>query len=81
MLHEEADGVAAFTASKALVNFFGRGYGERWCFFVVKWALSEVVYATLFKPYKAADHLHDIDPAKYLLYGMLTYQMLRTVWG
>ena len=71
MLHQEADRIAAAAAAKALVNFLGRGDGEGGRLFVVEGAETEVVGAALFRLYKAAYYLNDIDTAEDLLYGLL----------
>lgn len=71
MVHQKADGVSTFAASKALINFFGGRNGERRCFFVVEWAQSQIVGATLFQLYESPYDIYDINSALYLLYGVL----------
>ena len=77
MLHDEADGIAAFATAEAFINFFGWGNGKRRRFFIMKRAESEVAGAPLFQLHKPADHIHNVDAAEYLLYGILRDQYLR----
>jgi hypothetical protein len=76
VVHQEADGVTTFATPEALVNFLCGRYGEGWGFFVVKRTLPDVVYTTFFQSYKPADDLHDVYPRLYLLYGLLTDQLI-----
>jgi hypothetical protein len=70
MLHEEADGIAAFTATKAFIDFFGRRDGKRRCFLVVKRANAQVIGTPFFELYKFSDDINNIYPAGNLLYGL-----------
>jgi hypothetical protein len=76
MFHQEAYGVAAFTATKAFINLFAWRNCERWRFFIVEGALSDVVNAPFFQSYKPANNFDDIYPRQYLLYGLLCNQFL-----
>jgi hypothetical protein len=71
MLHQKADGIAAAPAAKALVYLFDRAYREGGGLLVVKWTKAEIVGPAFFQPYETAYYLDDIDPAEYLLYGLL----------
>jgi hypothetical protein len=71
MLHQKADGIAASAATKAFIYLFGRRNGERRAFFVVKRAEAKVIGTPLFKLYKGAHYLRNINAALYLLYGVL----------
>jgi hypothetical protein len=75
VLHEKADRIPAAAATKTFINFFRRGNRERRCFFIMKWTKTEVVSASFFQPDKTTDDLGDVDPAEYLLYGLLRYQV------
>jgi hypothetical protein len=71
MVHEKADGIAAFAAAKAFVDFLNGRNGERRRFFIVKRAKAQVVNAPLLELNKSANDLYDINAALYLLYGLL----------
>src|SRR5688500_15758696 len=74
MLHQEADGVTTFAATKTLVDLLSRRHSKRWGFFVVKRTLANVVYPTFFQAHKSSDYLYDIYPAEDLLYSLLADQ-------
>lgn len=71
MLHEKADGIAAFAAAKAFVNLFNRRNSERRRFFIVKRAQPKIVNAPLLQLYKPAYDLYYVNAALDLLYGLL----------
>jgi len=71
MFHQKADGITAFTASEAFIDFLGRRDGEGWGFFVVEWAKSHVVCPPLFELNEVTHYLDDVDATLNLLYGML----------
>jgi hypothetical protein len=71
MLHEEGDGIAAAAASEAFIDLLGRRDGERRRLLIVKRTEAKIVGASAFQFYEAAYDLDYIDPAKYLLYGLL----------
>lgn len=74
MLHQKADGIAAFAAAKALVYLFGRRNSERRCFFVVKRTEAKIIGTSFFETNKCTDNFYYIYPRLDLLYGMLTDQ-------
>ena len=74
MLHDEADGVAAFAAPETFVNLLSRRYSKRWGFFVVEWAKSQVVCTSFLQPHKPANDINNINLAQYFLYGLLCDQ-------
>jgi hypothetical protein len=49
MLHEEADEITTFSASKTLENLFARRDREGGCFFVVKRTEAQIVGASSFQ--------------------------------
>ena len=63
MLHDKADRVAGFTATKTFIQFFGGGDGERGGLLIMKRAKPQVIGAPLFELDEAADDLDNIDPA------------------
>jgi len=71
MLHQKADGIAAASAAKAFIDLFDGAYGEGRGLLVVKRAEAQVIGPTFFQPHETAYYLDDIDPAEYLLYGLL----------
>jgi hypothetical protein len=71
MLHQKGDGIAAATAAKAFVDLLSGRDGERWRLLVVKGTEAKIIGASLLKLHEAAYDLDNIDPAKYLLYGLL----------
>lgn len=76
MLHQKADGIAAFATTKTFINFFGRRNRERRSPFVMKRAETKVISASFFQFHKAADHINNIDATENLLYGILRYHGL-----
>ena len=74
MLHDEADGIAAFATTKTFINLFAWRYRKRRGFFIVKRAQAQVAGTPFFQFYKLADNINNIDATEYLLYGILTYQ-------
>jgi hypothetical protein len=74
MVHQKTDGVAAAATTKTFIDLLGRGNGKRGRFFVVKRAETEVIGTSFFEFDEAADDIDDIDPALYLLYGLLADQ-------
>ena len=75
MLHEKADGIATFTTTETFIDLFGRGDGEGGGFFIVEWTKPQVIDTPFFEFYETAYNLHYVDPAEYLLYGLLTYHV------
>jgi hypothetical protein len=71
MLHDKADRITCFAATKTFIEFFGRGNRERGRFFIMKRTESEVIGASFFQLDKPADNVNDIKPAEDLLYGSL----------
>jgi hypothetical protein len=71
MLHQEADGITAFAATKAFVNFLGRGYRKTGCFLIMERAEAQVVRTPFFKVYEFADHFNDIDSTDDLFNGFV----------
>ena len=76
MLHNEADGIAAFATTKTFINFLTRRYGKRRSFFIVKRTKAKVAGTSFFQFYKLANDVHNIDATEDLLYGILTYQCI-----
>ena len=72
VLHQKADGVAAFATAKTLVYFFGRRDRKRRCFFAMKRAEAKVIGAPSFELHKIAHYFEDVDTVDNALYGFLT---------
>jgi len=70
MLHDKADGVATLSATKAFVDFLGRGNSEGGCFFVVERAVANIVGSPSFQLNKSPHDIVDIDPILNFLYGL-----------
>ena len=71
MLHQEADGIARFTATEALIDLLGRGDGEGGRLLIMEWTKTQVVGAPFLQFHKPTDDLDDIDAVLDLLYGFL----------
>jgi hypothetical protein len=71
VLHQKGNGVSAFAAAEALVNFLVGRNRKRRSFFVVKRTQAQVVYASLLKFYVIAHYFHNVDTTDDLLYGFL----------
>ena len=67
VVHEEADGIAIFSASKAVEKLFGRTDGEAWRLFTMKRAQSHEVGAALFQLDITANHLYHVNAGKKFL--------------
>jgi hypothetical protein len=63
MFHEKANGIAAASAAKTLIDLLGGGDGEGRRFLVMERAEAKVVGAAFFELHEAAHDLDDIDPA------------------
>jgi hypothetical protein len=70
MLHYKADGIAAAATAKTFIYFFAGRNSKRRSFLVMKRAKAKIIGTSLFQFYKAPYHIHDVNPAKYLLYGI-----------
>jgi hypothetical protein len=70
MFHQERDGIATFATTKTFKNLFGRGYGKRGCFFVVKRTEAQVIGSAFLKLHKFSHDIHDINATGDLLYGV-----------
>jgi hypothetical protein len=77
MLHDEADGIAAGAATKALIDLFAGRNGERRGLFVMERAQAEIVSASFLQFHEGAHYFHNIDAAEDLLYGVLRYHVMR----
>jgi len=71
MVHQEADGVATTSTPETFVDLFGRGYGKRGRFLVMKWAKAQVVHASFFQLHESTYDFDNIDSTEYLLDGLL----------
>jgi len=76
VLHQEADGIAAFAASETFVDLLGRRDGKRRGLFVMKGAEAQVVDPPFFQFYKFPYDFNDVNAGEDLLYGLLTYQLI-----
>jgi hypothetical protein len=76
MLHQEADGISASSATKTFEDLLGRGNGERRRLFIVKRTKAKIVGAPFLQPYEASDDFSNIDAAEDLLYGLLGDQVM-----
>ena len=76
MLHYEADAIAAFTATKTFIDLLAWRHGKGRSFFIVKRAEAKVVGTSFFQLNEITHHINNIDAAEYLLYGILTYQLV-----
>lgn len=77
MFHQETDGVAAASATKALVDFLGRGYGEGGRFLIMERAKAEVIRPAFFEFDELPHDFDDVDSVLDLLYGMLADQWVQ----
>jgi len=71
MFHQKTDGIATAAATKAFIDFFGRGNSEGRSFFIMKRAEPKVIGASAFELYEAANHIYNVQSAEYLLYRCL----------
>ena len=76
MLHDEADGISALTATKAFIDLLTWRHSERRSFFIVERAKAKVAGAAFFQLDKLTYHINNINAAEYLLYGILAYQFV-----
>jgi hypothetical protein len=67
VLHEEADGIAVFAATKAVVELFGGAHAEAGGFFAMEGAQPHEVGAALFELHVATHHLDHIGTGDQLL--------------
>ena len=70
MLHDKADGIATFSATKAFVYFLGRRNGKGGRFFIVERAVADIVGSPSFQLNKCPNDIMDIDPVLNFLYGL-----------
>ena len=77
MFHQKTDGIAAFSATEAFINFLGRGNGKRRGLFIVKRAEAQVAVAPFFEFHKRAHNFYNIYAALNLLYGFLADQVVK----
>jgi len=71
MLHYEADSIATAAASKTFIDLLGGGNCEGGRLFIVKRTEPEVIGTPPFELYEGANHIYNIQSAKYLLYRSL----------
>jgi hypothetical protein len=76
VLHDKADGITTFPASKTFVDFLGWGYRKGRGLFIVEGADSEVIGPPALELNKAAYDIQDIDAVLYFLYGILGNQFM-----
>ena len=69
MFHDKADRVAAAAASETFVDLFRRGDRKRGRLLIMKRTEAKVIGASFLQLDKTADHIDNVKPAKYLLYG------------
>ena len=74
MVHEKADGIAAFATAKTFVDLLDGRDGEGRRFFIVKRAKAQVIDASFLKLYKATYYFNDVNAALNLLYRLWGYQ-------
>ena len=48
LFHHERKNIAGFTATKTFVKIPVHRYFERWCFFIVKWTMSDIIRSGTF---------------------------------
>jgi hypothetical protein len=70
MLHDKADRITAFAATKTFVDLLAGRHGKGGCFLIVKRAEAQVIGTPSFQFYKTSDHIEDIGAAHDLLYGI-----------
>jgi hypothetical protein len=80
MLHDKANGIATLSATKAFVDFLGRGNGKGGSLFVVERAVANVVGSPSFQFHKRPDDIMNIDPVLNFLYRLLGDQMGCGLW-
>ncbi len=71
IFHEETDGSAISTTTKAVVELFILADSERRCLFIVKGAAGLKVFTCLFQRYKAIYQLDDICTGQKFVYEVL----------
>lgn len=74
MLHQKADRISAFTATKAFIYFLCRRNSERGCPFIMEWTKTKVIGPPFFQFYKTANRIDNINTAENLLYSILGNQ-------
>jgi hypothetical protein len=67
VLHQEADGIAVFAATKAVEELFGGADAEAGGFFAVKGAQAHEVGAALLELDVLAHHLDHVDTVEQFL--------------
>jgi hypothetical protein len=75
VLHDERDGIAAFSATETFEQPFRRRYRKRRGFFVMKGAPGYEIHAAPAKSDKIADNIHYIGGVNYTLYCLLVYHV------
>jgi hypothetical protein len=71
MLHDELNGVPALSATKTLEYLLTGSNSEGRALLIMEWTKSQIVGAALFQFHEVAHYLHNVNPAEYLLYGIL----------
>jgi hypothetical protein len=74
MLHDKGDGVAAFAATKTLVDLLCRRHGKGWGLLVVKRAKTQVIGPTPFQFNECTYYIQHVNAGLYFLYGRLSDQ-------
>ena len=71
MFHQKTNSIATAAATKAFINFLGRGNSEGGGLFIMKRTKPQVIGTPAFELYEGANHINNIQSAQYLLYRCL----------
>ena len=77
MLHHEGDGITAFATAEVLKNTLRRNYIKRGSFLIRKWAERLVILPRPLQGDEITDHINDVDPTLYFIYGVTGDQLLK----